>query len=80
MNPIRVIALVLTGIVLSCTVILTFRQTRKILTVIPKTLYKIEASISGVISEEDDEDSEDDGFDINIDLSLIHIYLHKSFL
>ena len=66
-NSIRVIVLVLTGIVLSCTVILTFRQTRKILTVIPKTLYKIEASISGVISEEEDEDSEDEGFDINID-------------
>lgn len=66
-NPIRVIALVLTGIVLSGVVVLSFRQTRKILTVIPKTLYKIETSISGVTSEAEDEDGEEEELNITTD-------------
>lgn len=64
-NLIRTMALILTGIVLSGAVVLSFRQTKKILTVIPKTLYKIEASISGVTSDIENEEEEE--LNINID-------------
>ena len=65
-NLIRTMALILTGIVLSGAVVLSFRQTKKILTVIPKTLYKIEASISGVTSDIENEEEEEE-LNINID-------------
>lgn len=66
-HSIRVIALVLTGIILSGAVVASFRQTRKILTIIPKTVYKIDSAISGVASNEEEEENEEEEISITID-------------
>lgn len=66
-NSIRIISLVLTGIVLSALIVASFRETRKVLTIFPKTVYKIQGNINGVTSDEEDESTEESEVNINVD-------------